>query len=211
MNGLPLAVFLQLAAACAPGMPANQPADFAQVESGRDPLSINVNGPGGGELHFRTMDEAVARATRLISAGRSAGLGIMQLNSAHLDESRMLQTIAEAMEPCRNIQAGAAVLATADRQAACIYNRGRPGFLNSYPEKIQAASAIAATAPPRHSLHGCSHPLLTTPAERSFGSGRRSTWTYLKWLLGGQPGCRRASRQRRARMKPLTPTAEAQR
>jgi type IV secretion system protein VirB1 len=136
-----LAAFLQLASACAPGMDANRLADFAQVESGRNTLAINLNGPGGGEQHAATMDEAVTLASRLIAAGRSVDLGILQLNSQHLGEPGMPRTVAEAMEPCRNIKAGASVLAEADRAAACIYNTGRPGCSNGYPERIQAATA----------------------------------------------------------------------
>lgn len=158
MSAVTLTIFLQLAASCAPGADPARLADYAQVESARDPLAINVNGAGGGAQHAATMAAAVALATRLIAAGRSVDLGLMQLNSAHLGESGMPRTAAEAMEPCRNVAAGAAVLAAADRQAACLYNTGRTGCANGYPEKIAAATtqrlrrdtaapATAASAP----------------------------------------------------------------
>ena len=38
-----------------------------------------------------------------------------------------------------NICVGAAILAEAERQVACIYNTGKPGCANGYPERIAAA------------------------------------------------------------------------
>lgn len=135
------AAFLALAATCAPGADPARLSDYSLVESARDPLAINVNGAGGGAQHAATMEAAVALATRLVAAGRSVDLGLMQLNSAHLGEPGMPRTVAEAMEPCRNVAAGAAVLAAADHQAACIYNTGKPGCTNGYPEKVAASAA----------------------------------------------------------------------
>ena len=138
-----LAVMSALVVSCHIAMHPEQVArlsDYATVESHGNTLAINLNGRGGGEQHASTMDEAIAIATRLIAAGRSVDLGILQLNSQHIGEPGMPQTVAEALEPCANIQAGAAVLAAADRQASCIYNTGKPGCFNGYPEKIIAAS-----------------------------------------------------------------------
>jgi type IV secretion system protein VirB1 len=155
MSGFPVAALMALASACAPDMDAPRLADYAMVESGGNPRAINLNGAGGGEQHASSLDDAIAIATRLIGAGRSVDLGLMQLNSAHLGAPGMPRTVAEALEPCRNVAAGAAVLASADRQAACIYNTGRPGCSNGYPDRIAAAAArrrntiaVSAAFPP---------------------------------------------------------------
>ena len=152
--GLP--AFLALAAQCAPAMPAERLAAYAQVESGFRPAALNVNGPGGGPQRTQSMHEAVALAERSIAEGRSVDLGLMQVNARHLPRFRL--TVAEAMEPCRNVALGAFILADAERAAACIYNSGRadcrrPGGSNGYPEKIRAAARAisaerAAPAPP---------------------------------------------------------------
>jgi type IV secretion system protein VirB1 len=145
-----LAVVSTLVASCHIVMSPAQVArlsDYADVESGGNTLAINVNCARGtvcrdaGERHAATLEEAVAIASRLVAAGRSVDLGLLQINSAHLGEPGMPATVAEAMEPCTNIRAGVAILAAADRQSACIYNTGRPGCTNGYPEKIQAAAA----------------------------------------------------------------------
>jgi type IV secretion system protein VirB1 len=176
-----LPAFLALALACAPGSDPNRLADYAQVESSRNALALNLNGPGGGEQHATTMEEAVAIASRLIAAGRSVDLGIMQLNSAHLGEPGMPATVAEAMEPCRNIAAGAAVLAAADRQSACIYNTGKPGCTNGYPARIAAATArrIGAPAPPAVLRRDATDPTQLTTEDVNLLAEARSRETSL--------------------------------
>jgi len=59
----------------------------------------------------------------------------------------------QLLDPCINIRIGAAILADADRQAACIFNTGRAGCRNGYPDKVLAAAAgmarvEQAAAPP---------------------------------------------------------------
>ena len=162
MSGLTVAAFSALAlTTCHLPLTAarvDRDSDYAMTESGGDPLALNLNGPGGGGIHLKTVEDAVALASRLIAAGRSVDLGLMQVNSAHLGESGMPATVAELLEPCANIRAGDAILAAADRQAACIYNTGKPGCANGYPEKILSAAAqrtfspapsAAAAAPPQ--------------------------------------------------------------
>ena len=171
-GALGLPAFLALAAQCAPAMPAERLAAYAQVESGFRPAALNVNGPGGGPRRASTVDEAVALAERLVAAGRSVDLGLMQVNSQHLPRFRL--TVAEAMEPCRNVALGAYILADAERAAACIYNSGRPDCrrpsgTNGYPEKIRAAASRVAEAgrAVRSALAAASAP--AAPAPRRAG------------------------------------------
>lgn len=145
---LTLQAFAALAAQCAPALAPEKLAAVAHVESGLRALALNVNGAGGGPRRASTMEEAVALAELSIAAGQSVDLGLMQVNSRHLPRFRL--TVAQAMEPCRNVALGAWLLTDAERAAAaCVYNTGRadcrrPSGTNGYPEKIRAAAARLA-------------------------------------------------------------------
>lgn len=158
MSALDLAVVLQLAAACAPGVAPETLAAIARTESGLNPIAIGVNGPGGGSVRPTDRDDAVRRATALISQGRSVDLGLMQINSGNL---RWLElTVAEAFDPCRSLAAGAAVLTATSR-----YNTGSPtrGLTNGYVARVRASAALNAGAPARPSAAAPVPPAPTEP------------------------------------------------
>ena len=158
---LELAVFVGLAAACAPSVAPETLAAVARAESGLRPFAIGVNGPGGGPLYPPTREAAVALATDLIErGGRSVDLGLMQVNSANLRPLGL--TVADAFEPCRNVAAGARVLregyaaarrSEADTQRALHvalsrYNTGDPerGFANGYVTRVQGSAEVVVPA-----------------------------------------------------------------
>lgn len=161
-----LSLFAQLAAACGPGVHADTLAAVAQAESGLDPLAIG-DATAGRSHSPRSAAAAVAEATALLRRGHSLDLGLMQLNSATL--TRLGLSVADAFEPCRNIAAGARVLAggfaprgSEDRQQALVralsrYNTGSPdrGVANGYVARVQAA---AATVVPAIRLEGTARP-----------------------------------------------------
>lgn len=130
------AAFYALAAVCAPGVAPETLAAIAQVESGLGVLAIGVNGAGGGAIRPASRDEAVETATRLIRAGRSVDLGLMQINSRNLGWLGL--SIEDAFDPCRNIAAGARVLTSFST-----YNTGQPqrGFETGYVARVLAAAA----------------------------------------------------------------------
>lgn len=144
MSPLPLAVFLEIAAACAPGVAPETLAAIARTESNFNPLAIGVNGEGGGPVRVTSAAEAVQQAQRLIAAGRSVDLGLMQINSANLRWLNL--SVAEAFDPCRSVAAGAAVLTAYSR-----YNTGSParGFANGYVQRVVAAQARLVPEAPR--------------------------------------------------------------
>lgn len=154
---------LALSTACAPQVSPQTMLAIVQVESGRNPLAIGLNGGGRAAQHTdRAM--AIAEATRWIAAGRSVDLGLAQINSRNLRPLGL--TIADAFEPCRNLAAGAAVLRSGYRRAApqqrgsqaalrialSYYNTGDPdrGRRNGYVAKVvTAASGRPAAGPVR--------------------------------------------------------------
>ena len=168
---LALVPFLQLAASCAPAVAPETLAAVVATESGFNPLVIYDNTTERA-LHPATLQEAVATATALISAGHSLDIGLGQINSGVNLASRGIG-VAEAFDPCTNLRVSAQVLVegySACRlgdaqgcigQALSRYNTGDPsrGFANGYVQRVQASAGqivpairaagdTAAPAPP---------------------------------------------------------------
>lgn len=151
---LPLPEFMALASACAPAIPAPTLIPLIQVESGFNPLAINVNGEPRVTVRARSRSEAVLSARRLIAQGRSVDLGLGQINSKNLGWLDL--SIEAAFDPCRNLAASARVLQDGYQRAAAqwrdpqdalriafsIYNTGHPrrGFDNGYVDRITRAA-----------------------------------------------------------------------
>lgn len=169
---LSLALFAQLAAACGPWVHVDTLAAVARAESGFNPLAIG-DVTAGRARSPHSPAAAVAEATALLRRGHSLDLGLMQLNSATL--ARLGLSVADAFEPCRNIAAGAQLLAAGfdpkggeDGQQALVralsrYNTGSPvrGVANGYVARVQAA---AATVVPALRLEGTARPDPDRPA-----------------------------------------------
>ena len=135
---------------CAPAVSPNTLLAIMHTESQFKPLALHVN----GELRLQRAPartaEAIAWSTWLIRHGHSVDMGLMQINSRNL--TRLQMTVADAFEPCRNIQAAAAILTeqylvaaqlhkdSTDAVLAAIsaYNTGnfRDGFRNGYVAKV---------------------------------------------------------------------------
>ncbi len=79
-----------------------------QVESGGNPLSVNVNHLAGPQPHPATLAEAVSSAQQYIAQGYSVDLGLMQVNSGNL--AALGYSIEQVLDPCTNIKGGAAIL-----------------------------------------------------------------------------------------------------
>lgn len=115
------------------------------VESGGNPLALNVNGLKANP-HPTTQAEAVRLAQHYIAKGYSVDLGLMQINSRNLPHYGV--TIAQMFTPCANIRTGSTILynnyqqaidtwkapQAALRVALSLYNTGKPdhGFTNGY-------------------------------------------------------------------------------
>jgi len=137
---------------CGPSVAPSTLASIARTESGFEPLSINDNTTGTSGVPA-TRDIAVQIASKLLEAGHSVDIGIMQINSANF--GRLGLTLEAAFDPCKSVAAGAAVLAggytggathegqqSALRVALSKYNTGdaQRGFANGYVHKVELAA-----------------------------------------------------------------------
>lgn len=144
---------LALIAVCAPNVHPTTVQAIIKVESGGNPLALNINKRNGVAYplnpKIKSTVEAVRAAKGAISAGHTVDMGYMQVNSANL--KRLGYTVEEMFDPCKNIKAGAQVLSEAYalalpiygneqaalRAALSVYNTGnfRRGFANGYVQK----------------------------------------------------------------------------
>ncbi|MBR8324041.1 MULTISPECIES: lytic transglycosylase domain-containing protein [Burkholderia cepacia complex] len=145
--------FAQLARACAPNVDPDTLAALVRTESGFNPYAIGVV---GGHLTRQpaSLDEARATARELSSRGFSYSVGLAQVNERNfakygLDEATMF-------EPCRNLQAGGAILTecfarssgtgratqAALRAALSCYYSGNftTGFSSGYVSRVVASA-----------------------------------------------------------------------
>lgn len=155
---LSAAEFAQLALRCAPSVAPSTLSAIARTESGFEPLSINDNTARTSSAPA-TRDSAIQIASKLLEAGHSLDIGIMQVNSAKF--AMLGLTLESAFDPCKSVAAGAAVLAgayaggtthegqqTALRVAISTYNTGdaQRGFANGYVHKVELAAAYVVPA-----------------------------------------------------------------
>ena len=146
--------FAMLAQQCAPDVAPVTLAAVVKVESGFDPLAINVNGGAKLARKPRSVAEAVATAERLLQAGASIDVGLGQINSANFARTGL--TLPQLFEPCANLRAASTILLsdyqrhaqrvgsgqTALTAALSTYNTGSPtrGVANGYVGKVSAAA-----------------------------------------------------------------------
>jgi type IV secretion system protein VirB1 len=151
---LTLQAALALALQCAPMIDPTVIVAIGQHESGLDPLTIHDN-TTGQSLHG---DGVIAAAARLIAAGHSVDLGLMQINSHNL--ALLGLPLRDAFVACKSVEAAARLLALFSR-----YNTGSPtrGVINGYAPRVAAlmdsiravlpASVISEARHSRASLH----------------------------------------------------------
>jgi type IV secretion system protein VirB1 len=106
---------LALALQCAPSVDPHTIVAIGQHESGLDPLTIHDNTTGET---LRGQGVAPA-AARLIAAGHSVDLGLMQINSRNL--SLLGLPLSDAFTACKSVEAAARLLALFSK-----YNSGSP-------------------------------------------------------------------------------------
>lgn len=129
MAAIPIALALSIAASVAPKAPDTIVA-FACKESGNppqcsvlDPLAIHDNTTGASH-HPDNVREAILLAnTLIVRKGHSVDLGIMQVNFVGPEREGL--TIAEAFQPKRSMQTGAAILSDAYRICRTSYQQAR--------------------------------------------------------------------------------------
>jgi type IV secretion system protein VirB1 len=146
---LSVGAFGQLALRCGPSVAPSTLASIARTESGFQPLTINDNTTQTSGVPA-TGDIAIQISSKLLEAGHSVDIGIMQINSANF--AKLGLTLQGAFDPCRSIAAAAVILAgdytgaeTHDGQQAALrvaiskYNTGdaQRGFANGYVHKVE--------------------------------------------------------------------------
>ena len=106
----PLSVgeFGQLALRCGASVAPSTLASIARTESSFQPLSINDNTTGTSGVPA-SRDIAIQIASKLLEAGHSVDVGIMQINSGNF--ARLGLTLEAAFDPCRSVAAAAVILA----------------------------------------------------------------------------------------------------
>ena len=150
---LALATVLQLAAmpACTvPGVPPVNVAAVARQESGFHPYAIRDETTD--RSHYpATREAAEALATRLTAQGHLLGIGLMQLTPP----ANFGLSIAEALDPCKNMKAGAELLAAnfklewqALMRALSRYNSGSPTRAEAYAKRVVAQAQRNGRMPP---------------------------------------------------------------
>lgn len=159
---LSVGAFGQLALRCGPSVVPSTLASIARTESGFQPLTINDNTTRTSSVPA-TDAIAIQIASKLLEAGHSVDIGIMQINAANF--AKLGLTLQAAFDPCTSIAAAAVILAggyaggeTHDGQQAALrvaiskYNTGdaQRGFANGYVHKVElAAGHIVPALDPR--------------------------------------------------------------
>lgn len=98
---------IELLLACAPLIDPVTMGSIIKQESGGVPFVINDN-TGKKVYKFNNKQDAVLKATELISVGNSIDLGLAQINSKNL--ARLGLSVEQVLDPCKNISAGAKIL-----------------------------------------------------------------------------------------------------
>lgn len=140
----------ELAARCAPGVAVPTMAAIVRVESGGNPLALNVNHVRVRPAMPASAPEAAALARQWMSRGFTVDLGLAQINSANLP--RLGLTVEQALDPCTNLRVAATILSAGYAEAAktrgpgqsalqaalSAYNTGdfARGFTNGYVQRF---------------------------------------------------------------------------
>jgi type IV secretion system protein VirB1 len=113
--------------ACTPLLPLDTVAAVIQAESDGNPLAINVNAEDLTLPEPENAQAAAAMARELIEQGINLDLGLMQINTENLLPLNL--TAEDVFDPCKNIQAGTALLQENYRRAIeAGYSPGRAAF-----------------------------------------------------------------------------------
>lgn len=143
---------IELLLACAPAVDPVTMSAVVKQESGGHPWSINDNN-GKRSYRPKTKEEAVLKATELISSGHSIDMGLAQINSKNLRWLGL--SVAQVFDPCTNISAGATVLTQGYQKtgslpaALSMYNTGKPDSARGreYARQVLRHAGVVVPAP----------------------------------------------------------------
>ena len=132
---------------------------IVRIESGGDPLAINVNRLAGPQPRAGSPTDAARIARHYIGRGHSVDAGVAQVNSRNL--AALGYTVEEMFaSPCKNLAAGAAILTQCYLRAVPLYGEGQRalhaaascynagdfqrGFTNGYVAKFTGGYTVPA-------------------------------------------------------------------
>ena len=113
--------------ACAANVHPATMAAVVRVESGGNPLALNVNRWRGPQPRPATAAEAAAEARRFIAAGFTVDMGAAQVNDRNL--AALGYTVEQMFDPCTNIAAGGRILSDGYTRAVAAHGEGQPALL----------------------------------------------------------------------------------
>jgi type IV secretion system protein VirB1 len=117
-----LLVALTVAACGLTGSAATVLERIVGVESGGEPLALNVNGEFELVRRPRSHEEAVAMASWLLAHGYNFDAGLAQVNSANF--ARLGLTAEAVFDPCTNLRAGLQVFTECQARAVERFGEG---------------------------------------------------------------------------------------
>ena len=101
--------FISFAERCAPGAPTSELSAIVRRASGFEPLVIStVEGRKPITIQATSKPEAIGLATEMIIAGQRVRIGLAGVDARDLD--RLKVSLANAFEPCPNIQIAARLM-----------------------------------------------------------------------------------------------------
>jgi type IV secretion system protein VirB1 len=112
--------------ACAPNVAPTTLQAIVEVESGGNPLALNINGMRVQPPPAKDTREAALVAESYIARGYSVDIGIMQVNSRNL--AALGTTVEQVLDPCMNIRAAATILTADYAAAARTHGDGQPAL-----------------------------------------------------------------------------------
>jgi type IV secretion system protein VirB1 len=131
---------------------------IVDVESGGNPLALNVNRLRGPQPQPASIAEALRDTETYMALGYSVDIGLMQVNSRNLGALGF--TIQQVLDPCTNIEGGARILTANYAQAVLAFGEGQDalraalsayntggfyrGFTNGYVARYYGARSIPA-------------------------------------------------------------------
>ena len=121
---------LALAIQCAPQVTPDTIYRIAVAESAQNPIAINVNKLDGKIFRFsapKTKEETVQVAITAMALGHSVDLGLMQINSMHLQ--RFGLSLHDLLNPCVNIKVGGEIIKEYYLQAVKKFGPGQQALL----------------------------------------------------------------------------------
>ena len=131
--------FQTLAQTCAANVPVSTLEAIARTESALHPYALSINRPhqlarrqGWNratitlERQPASLEEAIAWTKWLLARGITVSIGLLQVNSEHAKALHF--TVEELFEPCTNLRAGAALLATTYSAVARAQGEGFPAL-----------------------------------------------------------------------------------